>query len=163
MDRSKAESIAAFLSGPLANVKAREWCGSFRRGRAELGDLDLVCVDGSGFAEFTRKMEAFEADGILKFWRRGPAVFSFNFSGGAFAGEQVDVWRTDPVDFEACVLYATGSKAFNIRQRKLAAAKGYILNERGLWTRADRRLVASAERAIFEAIGMAYVEPEARE
>jgi DNA polymerase (family 10) len=69
-------------------------------------------------------------------------------------------------------LHSTGSKEHNIAMRALAMKKGMLLSNHGLFRaavdprgkRVPGELIAAAEEAdIFVALGMKYVEPEARE
>jgi DNA polymerase (family 10) len=60
--------------------------------------------------------------------------------------------------------YFTGSKNHNIALRDRAIARGYKLNEYGLFRNADGERVAGAtEEGIYEALGLAFVPPELRE
>ena len=65
--------------------------------------------------------------------------------------------------YPAALLYFTGSDMFNVRMRETAIKQGYKLNEYGL-TKADtgKFVDAPTERAIFDVLGMAFVEPHNR-
>jgi len=65
-------------------------------------------------------------------------------------------------EWGAALLYFTGSKNFNIRMRNAAIAKGWKLNEYGLWD-GDKLIAGKTEEEIFEALGWEFVEPTARE
>jgi DNA polymerase beta len=99
---------------------------------------------------------------------------------------RLDVRWVDSDEFPTALLYFTGSAAFNARMRGLALAAGYTLNEYGLFhlkkqgtpgkkpaapfpthashrsTKGDKRVPVKSERDVFDAIGMAYVEPRDR-
>jgi DNA polymerase (family 10) len=60
--------------------------------------------------------------------------------------------------------YFTGSKAHNIALRDRAIARGFKLNEYGLFRVADGVSVAgAAEAGLYDALGLAFIAPELRE
>jgi DNA polymerase (family 10) len=61
------------------------------------------------------------------------------------------------------MLYFTGSKAHNIALRDRALARGWKLNEYGLFDQDDRAIAGAAEEDVYKALGLAYIEPELRE
>jgi DNA polymerase (family 10) len=58
--------------------------------------------------------------------------------------------------------YFTGSKADNIALRQIAAARGFKLNEDGLFEGAPC-IVGNTEEEIHRHLGLPYIEPELRE
>jgi DNA polymerase (family 10) len=81
-----------------------------------------------------------------------------------WGGIQADL-RLVPADSRgAAMQYFTGSKNHNIALRDRAIARGYKLNEYGLFRNADGERVAGAtEEGIYQALGLAFVPPELRE
>lgn len=78
-------------------------------------------------------------------------------------GEQVDIYRTDPENFGAMLLFLTGPQQYNIIMRAKAKRKGMLLNQKGLYTRDTREWIASdTEEDIYDALGLQYKEPELR-
>ncbi len=130
--------------------------GSFRRGCETCGDLDILAVGGA-----PALMDDFiaypDVDRVLG---RGETKSSVRLRGGY----QADL-RLVPVESRgAAMQYFTGSKAHNIILRDRAIQHGYKLNEYGLYRTADDTPVAGAtEEGIYEALGMAWVDPELRE
>jgi DNA polymerase (family 10) len=59
-------------------------------------------------------------------------------------------------------LHFTGSKEHNVKLRALAQSEGLSLSEHGLKTKAGIKLFES-ERAVYQALGLNYIEPELRE
>ena len=58
------------------------------------------------------------------------------------------------------MLYATGSKGFNIIMRKKAKEMKMLLNQDGLFDRETNKPIPTAnEHDIFETLGMDYKEP----
>jgi DNA polymerase (family 10) len=68
---------------------------------------------------------------------------------------------TDRKHFGAALLHATGSAEHIAQLRMLAERKGMKLDTNGL--RKGRRLISANERDIYDALGLAFIEPELRE
>ena len=68
-----------------------------------------------------------------------------------------------PGQYGAAALYFTGSQAHNIRLRGLAAARGWLLNEYGLWNEHRELIAADTEEAIYAALGLPPIPPPLRE
>ena len=77
--------------------------------------------------------------------------------------ESVDIYRTDPESLGAMMMFLTGPQEFNIRTRGMAKRKGMVLNQKGIYDRETRSLIASeTEEDMFNALGLPYTEPEFR-
>src|SRR5688572_33510768 len=77
---------------------------------------------------------------------------------------QVDLRLVPTESRGAAMQYFTGSKAHNIALRDRALQRGLKLNEYGLFRVDDEsRVAGEAEEGIYEALGLAWVEPELRE
>ncbi|MFW6078268.1 MAG: PHP domain-containing protein, partial [Gemmatimonadota bacterium] len=71
--------------------------------------------------------------------------------------------RCAPADaFAAAWVHATGSEAHVERLAARAASRGLRLNEYGLW-RGEERVAVADEAALYDALGLGYIEPELRE
>jgi DNA polymerase (family 10) len=64
--------------------------------------------------------------------------------------------------YGAALHYFTGSKAHNIRTRRIAVDKGWKLNEYGLFED-DARIAGEDEAEVYEALGLVWMAPELRE
>jgi len=64
--------------------------------------------------------------------------------------------------FGAALLFATGSETHLDQVQKLARKKGFILDETGLY-RDEKLIAARTEEDIYQALGLAFIEPELRE
>ena len=81
-----------------------------------------------------------------------------------WGGIQADLRLVPPESEGAAMQYFTGSKAHNIALRDRAIARGFKLNEYGLFRVADGVSVAGADEAgIYDALGLALIPPELRE
>jgi len=136
-----------------------EVAGSLRRGRETIGDLDLLSVSSTP-EDAGEAADAFvslpEVDEVLS---RGAKKSSARLSSGI----QVDLRIVPASSFGAAMQYFTGSKDHNVALRKRAVARGWKLNEYGLFDEGERRLAGEDEGKIYERLGLALVPPELRE
>jgi len=133
-----------------------EICGSLRRGWLEVGDVDIIAVARGEGPTAWAALETLAAAGARIRGGTGNAKL------GCFDidGVQVDVWLVPAESWGAALMFATGSKETNVRQRQHARRQGMILNQYGLWREADGGLIASeTEQAVYAALGEPYREP----
>ena len=111
-------------------------CGSFRRCKEVLGDLDFIalCPDQR---TATRCAEVFRELADDSTTATGGAVKSTAVIDGISCDLIV---TTDPGSWGALLMHATGSKRNNIKMRAKAKHKGLKLNEKGLWKGDERSL-----------------------
>ncbi|XP_052171941.1 DNA polymerase lambda isoform X2 [Diospyros lotus] len=162
--------------------------GSYRRGKASCGDLDIVIThpDGKSHRGFLWKYVKHLKD--MKFLRED-LVFSIHSEEGTDAG--VDTYFglcTYPgrelrhrIDFKVYArdIYAfgliawTGNDVLNRRLRLLAESKGYRLDDTGLFpatqssgskrgTKGSASLHFRTEKEVFEFLGFPWLEPHER-
>ena len=74
----------------------------------------------------------------------------------------MDVRAVPRESYGAALNYFTGSKDHNVKLRQIAIDKGYKLSEYGLF-KGKRQIAGQTEKDLYEALGMAYIEPELRE
>jgi DNA polymerase (family 10) len=149
------ELVAALEADP--SVERAQYCGSLRRLRETVADVDIVVASRDPAAA----REAF-----LKL----PAVREVMGSGDTktsvltATGLQVDLRIVEPRQFGAACQYFTGSKAHNIKLRQRALARGWLLNEYGLSVAETGEVIASeSEEAIYRALGLPLIPPPMRE
>ncbi len=130
--------------------------GSLRRGCETCGDIDILAVGGAATL-----MDAFAAHPrIERVLGQGETKTSIRVLGGY----QADLRLVPPDSRGAAMQYFTGSKAHNIAVRDRAIQHGYKLNEYGLFrVDDDSRVAGASEEEIYQALGMAWIEPELRE
>ncbi len=149
-----ADSLVAYLKehAPGAEIAT---VGSVRRGSETSGDLDILA---SG-AELS----------LVDVFTRFPLVERVLANGGTKAsilirgGFQADLRIVNPDQRGAALQYFTGSKAHNIALRDRALARGWKLNEYGLFDADDRSIASATEMDIYRALGLDFIEPELRE
>jgi DNA polymerase (family 10) len=149
-----ADAIVAYLKvlAPNADIIT---VGSVRRGQETSGDLDILAAgaDASLTSAFV------QYPGVERVLGHGGGKASVLMRGGFQA--DLRIVKTDQRG--AARQYFTGSKAHNIVLRDRALARGWKLNEYGLFDADDRAIAAASEEEIYKALGMAYIAPELRE
>jgi DNA polymerase (family 10) len=135
-----------------------EVAGSTRRGKATIGDLDLLIA--SHTAEPI--MDRFVALPIIhSVIGRGPTKCSVELSNGLLC----DLRIIPPENYGAALVYFTGSQAHNIKLRALAQAQGWSLNEWAFTATdgSDKQSLYETEAEVYQQLGLAWIPPELRE
>jgi DNA polymerase (family 10) len=160
-------TVAAQYAEPLAQYLRKSKgagevviCGSFRRMKETVGDLDILITSDMPDAVMARFAKYPEIKEMLA---SGPTRASALLASGL----QVDVRVVPAESFGAAMYYFTGSKAHNIAVRRLAQANGLMLNEYGVFRTAkggtERRVAGATEESVFKAVGLPFIPPELRE
>lgn len=148
------ESIGRHL-GRCPDVAQWEVAGSFRRHKETVGDLDIL-IRADSRSRATDQILAHEA--VSRVLRRGRERVSVRLEGGM----QVDFRFFENGAFGSALLYFTGSKAHNIRLRRLAQDRRWKLSEYGLFS-GDRLLAGTSEEAVYNRLRLGWIPPELRE
>jgi len=180
--RPLADDALAYLADVDA-VSRVEVCGSIRRWRDTIGDIDLLVAST-------------DRDPVFEAFLAWPAVDETIEAGTSKAsvratGTRVDLRVVDEDQFGAALQYFTGSLAHNVALRNRALDRGLTLNEYGLFEleesvdetddettatdeggdvdagAADRetgdRVAGETETGVYEALGLSFIPPEIRE
>ncbi|MCZ7564161.1 MAG: DNA polymerase/3'-5' exonuclease PolX [Burkholderiales bacterium] len=158
-----AEPLAAYLAGGRGAGEVVV-CGSFRRMKETVGDIDILVTSATPaavMARFAKYPEVRET--IARGETRASAVLA--------CGLQVDVRVVPAESFGAALHYFTGSKAHNIAVRRLGQAKGLKINEYGVFKVAkgahgkgrEKRIAGETEASVFASVGLPFIAPELRE
>ncbi len=149
-----AARLVDFLKSDSACVEVSV-AGSLRRSKEIVGDLDIVV----GAHEPKQVIERFlAAEGIIKILSQGETKVSVLIQSGM----QVDLRVVAVDEFSTALAYFTGSKDHNTRLRARAQSMGLKLNEYGLFS-GDERKVLKTEEEIYSALNLCFVPPELRE
>jgi DNA polymerase (family X) len=158
-----ALELSEFLRG-LPGVMAVQYCGSLRRGKETIGDIDIAVAAPA--AQGQAIGQAVTANplcaGVIQ---QGDTKTSFRTP----AGMQVDVRVVPPESFGAAIQYFTGSKEHNVKLRELAIKKGLKVNEWGVFKVAgggggkEEKIAGDTEESVYAALGLAWMPPEMRE
>ena len=157
---AEALPVAAALVGELESlpsVSRAEYCGSLRRMRETVADIDIIVATDDPQAVGDHVVDLPLVGEIIG---HGATKTSFVTP----AGLQVDVRVVEPTQLGAAMQYFTGSKSHNIEVRQRALAKGMTLNEYGLVDVETGDLIASeTEEDVYAAIGLEWISPPMRE
>ncbi len=147
--------------------------GSYRRGLADSGDIDVLMTLPSSMTEAKQK-ELFIAtvDGlkqkgyIVDTLAQGPKKFlGYVKVNPSAKPRRLDLLMSPPNEFAYAILYFTGSQNFNVAFRRHAQDKGYTINEHTMKpTREGVPAVPAmrTEKDIFDFLGLEFVEPKDR-
>jgi DNA polymerase (family 10) len=133
-----------------------ELAGSLRRGREMIGDLDLLTTAPDAAAAADTFVSLTDVEQVLA---HGPKRSSIRLSNGS----QVDLRIVPAESFGAALQYFTGSQEHNIALRKRAVARGWKLNEYGLFDANDGVRAGECEGDVYEVMGLQFIAPELRE
>ncbi len=155
-------SVAQEIAMPLVEylkecegVKTVEIAGSYRRGMETVGDLDILVTHKRGSNVMEHFVEYEEVEEVVaKGKTRSSALLRY--------GIQVDLRAVPQISYGAALCYFTGSKEHNVAVRQLALEKGLKINEYGVF-KGDVRVSGKTEKAVYEQLGLPYIEPELRE
>jgi DNA polymerase (family 10) len=136
--------------------------GSLRRGRDNVGDLDLLVTGPACEPDVVAAAVEHVATLPLidKLLARGQNKVSFTLRNNL----QVDVRLLPRASYGAALQYFTGSKMHNVALRQRAIKRGLTLSEYALLRLEDNVVVAAAsEEEIYNALDLDYIPPELRE
>jgi NAD-dependent DNA ligase len=145
-----------------------EIVGSFRRGANTSGDIDIIISNSSNDNTILNKfITQLQKDRILieilsKGKVKSLTIGQLNVES---TPRRIDFMYSPPDEFAFATLYFTGSKAFNVVQRKIANDQGYTLNEHGLYHFTNKKKgekiqeAFPTEEAIFDFLNMIYKNP----
>ncbi|MBL7069504.1 MAG: DNA polymerase/3'-5' exonuclease PolX [Candidatus Omnitrophica bacterium] len=141
----------------LKEVKKISPAGSLRRQKETVRDIDILVIS----TKPAKVMKTFTAlPQVKEVLAHGPT------KSGILTKDdiQVDVRVMEKGSFGAALVYFTGSKAHNIRLRKLAIEKGLKVNEYGVFKgKREKRIAGKTEGEVYESLGLVYIPPELRE
>jgi DNA polymerase (family 10) len=164
-----SQTAAPILAGlrALPQVSRAETAGSLRRGLETVGDLDFIVA-----AKEVEPVVAWFTGmaGVKEVTASGDTKASVRLEGGL----QADLRIIPAEQFAFALHHFTGSKNHNVQMRQRALERGLSLSEWGLVPSAgegtardkasrNEGVAAGDEKAIFAALGLAYIPPELRE
>jgi DNA polymerase (family 10) len=155
-----AEGIVAELK-KVAGIQRLELCGSVRRRRETIKDIDILVSAKNAAAV----MDAFvKMPGVQKVVGHGETKSSVTMAGIDHHTQRVlinaDLRVVSAKQFPFALNYFTGSKEHNIRLRQRAIDYGYKLNEYDL---AGCKKPIHEEADIYKALDLDWPAPELRE
>ncbi|MEW6168385.1 MAG: DNA polymerase/3'-5' exonuclease PolX, partial [Pseudomonadota bacterium] len=137
------------------DVHSATVCGSYRRMRDTVGDLDILAITTHPEAVTRRFARLPEVQEVVS---QGPTRATVMLRNAL----QVDLRAIEPQAEGAALVYFTGSKAHNIAIRRLAQQRGLKISEYGVF-RGARRIAGDTEESVYRAIGLPWIAPTLRE
>ena len=140
-------------------VNRMEFCGSLRRSKETIGDIDIAITSNQNALQ--KFMELSIVDEVIDSGSKKVSVW--------MDGVRVDCYLFEPEYFESGVMHLTGSAEHNERLRAIAKSKGWILSQYGLYVRGeddkrtDERIDDGTEIGIYRALGFEFIPPEHRD
>lgn len=160
--RAEVEIIAADCCKLLGCTNPPVIVGSYRRGAADSGDVDMILPMSA--RDTTSPAAIRDGGGIVL--SSGPSRLTFLWRVWVYM-RQVDILYVPPEEMGAAMLYFTGSWDFNESMRRLAKSRGLRLNQTGLYNigagKSLHKIASKTEADIFAALGLEYLPPEKRE
>lgn len=181
--RKIAHELLDLDIGPLdKHFKIFNVCGSIRRERSEVNDIDIVAIlkTNYGFGEesLSDTIRKLDPTGLTEAKESGKPTSRFldghDIKRFLYKGIMIDIYLAKPEEFETLILIRTGSTSHNIQLTTLARGKGMKLfaSGMGLWkvipnpkdlkNPTPTELVSNTERGILETLLGKYVEPKDR-
>ncbi|MDX6582644.1 MAG: polymerase [Solirubrobacterales bacterium] len=151
-----AEELAAALRAHPA-ADAVEIAGSARRMAETCKDIDLIATasDPRALAVALTEHELAATSGSAG--KAGTRITTYN-------GVSVDLRIVSPDAYGNLLQHFTGSKAHNVELRERAVKMGLSVSENGIAEVESGKVARyETEAAVYERLGLAYIEPELRE
>lgn len=162
MPLKEAERIGGYVLDALKKipgVKTAVLCGSLRRKKETVGDIDIVMVAGhKDWKRIGNKIVRMPFVDEVK--AHGLTRLSFTLKENKV---QVDIRIVHEYESGAALFYFTGSKEHNIKLRRVAKQKGWKINEYGVFDlQSGKRLAGETEEQIYALFGLRFIPPEKR-
>jgi DNA polymerase/3'-5' exonuclease PolX len=166
--RDEVRQIGEFVQQLLEKIThddlISEIAGSYRRGNASSGDIDIIMT-----SKIFKPMILSELLDVLGHDHNfidalsvGKERVTFLYkSPMSHKVRQVDVLNLPFDQYYSGVLYFTGNADFGVALRGYAKLKGYKLNQKGLFAN-GKVITPSSEKEIFDILDLVYIEPEDR-
>ena len=148
-----AEDIESRL-GQVPGVKHAVICGSIRRRKETIGDIDILVTTSHPKEAVDYFISMPEVQSV---YAQGEGKASVRLKIGIDA----DLRVVPDESFGAATQYFTGDKQHNVHVRTIAIKKGYKLNEYGLF-RGKKNIARKTEEEIYKKLGMDLMPPEIR-
>lgn len=170
--RNEVGLLGNYVKKILLNIDPNikfEITGSYRRGRIDCGDIDILVTNPKIFNEslLINFIDDIRNDkNFIDVLSKGKERVTFlYYSPISKLVRQIDVLNLPYKSYFAAILYFTGSGPFNVSMRGYAKHLGYRLNQNGLFKIEGNKLnliVANSEKDIFDILKLQYVSPEYR-
>jgi DNA polymerase (family X) len=130
--------------------------GSFRRMKETVGDIDFVVASNNVEKVIDYFISMPEIDEVL---RRGSTKTFVRLNNKMDA----DLLVVPEKSFGSALQYFTGSKEHGIAMRRVALARGFHLNEWGIFDESQNKIAGSTEEEVYQMLDLEWIPPEMRE
>lgn len=137
--------------------------GSYRRNKPFCRDIDILFLSKSK-TYIDKYLSYLEKYFNIWTYAAGPnkisTIIQYKKEENKY---KADIFIADKTNYYSALLYTTGSKDFNVKQRSRAKKLGYLLNQDGIF-KDGKKINKSTddEHALFKILKMPYVLPEYR-
>ena len=139
-------------------VSKAEFCGSVRRGRETIKDVDIIVV--STDRKKTSKLFSTFGDQLIDGDDKSRVMVPIDSTTSV----QFDLLFSEASSFGSSLAYFTGSKEHNISMRQRAQSQGLTLNEHGFASSQNGlRFGGETEEGIYSKLNLPWCPPELRE
>jgi len=165
------EEFKKLSNNDIENNKL-EIVGSYRRGKEDSGDIDIIITSKlDDKSIFDKLLDSLKENNIIKvFLSRGEkksmVITKLNDNSVA---RRIDFLYTPPDEYAFAILYFTGSKEFNTSMRQYSLNNNLTLNEHGFHTMKNKKkeekinsISFVTEKDIFDYLNLEYKEPHER-
>lgn len=139
-----------------------EIAGSIRRGRPDVGDIDIVLLDSASNPWQHTFINSKLSEMGYRQTKDGDLIASFTHEERA----GLDLYYADPSTWGITLLVRTGSAAHNVKMvevaRKMTPSRRLEVS-RGIVDTAGRVIASNEESDIFTALKLPFIEPPDRE
>jgi len=141
--------------------------GSYRRGRPDSGDIDML-IRTTSMTDAAAALDEFvlalrQKGYIREVLAHGPhkCMAICQLSSNGSVGRRLDLLVAPPAEFPFAVFYFTGSDTFNIAVRSHALGRGFTLNEHAITQVSSGKQVSGVknEKDLFKLLKLKWVEP----
>jgi DNA polymerase/3'-5' exonuclease PolX len=171
--RSEMDVHAEVLKLHIPKELEYEIVGSYRRGQADSGDIDVLLRSRQNL---TDKAAGILLKKVVKDMKESGYMVEVLAEGnkkamGICSTEEGKFRRIDLIvcpnnEYAYGILYFTGSMRFNVAMRAWALDKGYTMNEHGMKPKKDATVPEAppmnSEENIFAFLGLRYIPPTER-
>lgn len=160
------DKVYSILSSHFKKYKIGkfDFVGSYRRGSPQSSDIDILinkpfidsCEDFIKFLNLSNLK-------VYKPYAQGNQKISTIAKIGT-THVKIDFFITTLEEYPFALLYSTGSRELNIKMRQVASNMGYLLNQKGLFEKKNKKRIGNikSESGIFTALKMSYINPKKR-
>lgn len=168
MTRPEARALADKLIALLKpHIVRGNIAGSFRRGKAELSDLDIVVIPQMENIKdmFDNVIGSQPIQGFISTinsWEKIIGEPTGKYCKRIIDGHKVEIAITTPKNFGCLLVIRTGDADFTHKLMIIARQRGFEQRD-GYLYKGDKLIPCYEEKDYFAALGIPYIEPHLRD